>query len=85
MPHVHRFLRIPSKKTNTWTCTECSWFVHEGLSHILLTKNAICWGCEEPFRISAESLKEDKPRCDECRTGLSQEQINQLLKDKGLL
>ena len=83
--HVHKFIRVPAKKTYTWTCTMCPWFVHDGLSHIVLSKQGICWGCEEPFQMSEDAMKEDKPRCDECRGGLSQEQINQVLREKGLL
>jgi len=83
--HTHKFMRIPAKKTNTWTCVLCPWFVHEGLSHLILSKDGICWSCEEPFRMSEESMKEDKPRCSECRTGLSQDAITQILRDKGLL
>jgi len=83
--HVHQFLRIPAKKTHTWTCVNCSWFVHDGLSHILLTKDAVCWGCGDTFRLSELAIAEDKPRCDECRGGASMDEINRILREKGLL
>jgi hypothetical protein len=78
MKHIHKFLRIQAKKTWTWTCTECSWFVHDGLSHVLLSKDAECWGCGDIFRMSAQAMSEDKPRCNACR-GVSDDVINQML------
>lgn len=84
MKHTHKFLRIPSKRTHTWTCTECSWFVHEGLSHILLTKDAECWSCGDTFRMTELAMEDDRPRCDNCR-GVSSDSINQMLREKGLL
>ena len=85
MKHAHKFLRVPAKKTRTWTCTECSWFVHEGLAHVLIGKEGVCWGCEDVFTITEAALDEDKPRCDNCRVGVSDEVIQQMLRDKGLL
>ena len=85
MKHAHRFMRVPAKKTTTWTCADCSWFVHDGLSHILLTKDAECWSCGDTFRLTEAALQEDKPRCDACRAGATTDEITQMLKDKGLL
>jgi len=83
--HVHKFLRVPAKKTTTWTCTMCSWFVHDGLSHILLTKDAVCWECEDVFRMSDQAMMEDKPRCDSCRGGASPQEIERILREKGII
>jgi hypothetical protein len=86
MKHIHQFLRVPAKKTHTWTCTRCSWFVHDGLAHILLTKDSICWGCEDIFRMSEAAMEEDKPRCDDCRgSGVaSPEEIERILRERGV-
>lgn len=86
MKHIHKFLRVPAKKTRTWTCTDCSWFVHDGLSHVLLSKESICWGCGDIFKMTELALEEDKPRCDACRIGVSFDTINieDILKDKGV-
>lgn len=83
MKHVHKFLKMPAKKTNTWTCVYCSWFVHEGLSHIVLSKEGECWSCGDVFHMTENALEEDKPRCDNCR-GVAVEDITKFLKEKGI-
>lgn len=84
MKHYHKFCRVPAKKTRTWTCTECSWFVHEGLSHVLLSKEGVCWACGDVFKITEAALEEDKPRCDMCR-GANIEDMEKYLRDRGML
>jgi len=78
--HPHLLILMNKK---TWKCAleGCGFFVHLGLAHILIGKTAICWDCQEKFMVSEESLKEEKPRCYECKTGVN---IEQYLKDKGL-
>jgi hypothetical protein len=80
--HAHKLILLNHK---TWKCLlpGCNFFVHLGLAHVLIGKQSICWNCEEPFQLAEWSLKEDKPRCDECR-GISSDAIAQLLKDKGI-
>ena len=79
--HPHKLI-LMSKKT--WKCalTGCSFFVHLGLAHVLIGKAAICWDCESPFEVSETSLTEDKPRCNECRTGMSEEELSQFIDTK---
>jgi len=81
--HPHLLLLVNKK---TWKCNleGCGFFVHLGLAHILIGKQAICWSCEERFVVSEDSLKEEKPRCNECKIGVSEDVIEQMLKDKGL-
>ncbi len=65
--HPHRLLFINGK---TWKCTlpGCSFFVHQGLAHLLLGKQAICWECGEQFTVDARSLEDEQPKCDMCRS-----------------
>jgi hypothetical protein len=64
MKHPHKLIFIDRK---TWKCTECSFFVHKGLTHILAGKEAKCWDCGDMFIIDTIALREDKPRCFDCR------------------
>jgi hypothetical protein len=70
--HPHQLLLVDKK---TWKCIRenCSFFVHLGLAHILIGKAAICWNCEGVFTIAQWSLNDEKPICDECRSGVSDE------------
>jgi len=66
--HPHRLMLVNSK---TWKCTlpGCSFFVHLGLQYVLEGKNAVCWECGEVFTVDARSLKDDMPKCVDCRLG----------------
>lgn len=64
--HPHKLLFVNNQ---TWKCQleGCAFFVHKGLQHVLVGKRAICWNCDEIFVISEASLKDGKPKCDDCR------------------
>lgn len=64
--HPHKLILMNKK---TWRCTleGCAFFVHLGLAHILVGKTGICWGCNEQFMIDEYALKEEMPRCTDCR------------------
>lgn len=38
-----------------------------GLAHILPGHQSICWGCNEEFTLDEEALKDDQPKCNDCR------------------
>ena len=65
--HPHK-LMLHNKKT--WRCMlqGCTFFVHKGLEPILIGRVGICWSCGEEFLIDEYALREDQPRCLECRT-----------------
>lgn len=70
--HAHKLILLNKK---TWRCMieGCNFFVHLGLTHVLIGKQAVCWKCEEAFQVAQWSLKDEKPICDDCRTlGIAQ-------------
>jgi hypothetical protein len=77
--HPHRLILQERK---TWRCTleGCSFFVHLGLAHVLIGKTAICWDCGESYTIDPDALKEDMPKCVDCRSGQDQASLNELAK-----
>lgn len=64
--HPHR-LMLNQKKT--WRCTipGCTYFIHLGLAHTLPGRTALCWECNEEFTLDEDALKDDMPKCVECR------------------
>jgi hypothetical protein len=79
--HPHLLILLNKK---TWKCMleGCNFFVHLGLAHVLVGKSAICWNCEGRFTLNEAALKEDKPRCDECRIGMSAEELERIIAAK---
>jgi len=65
--HPHKLILLNDK---TWRCMRdgCNFFVHRGLEHVLIGKQAMCWNCEDSFQVAQWSLKDPKPICDDCRT-----------------
>jgi hypothetical protein len=66
--HPHRVILINKK---TWRCTlpGCAFFVHLGLAHVLIGKQAICWECGDEFTLDEQAMKDEMPKCTECRFG----------------
>src|SRR5262245_61969399 len=66
----------------TWRCTleGCAFFVHKGLAHLLPGKDARCWECGEIFKLDETALKDDMPKCSDCRTGVSADDISKMIE-----
>lgn len=73
--HAHRLMFVDKKM---WRCTlpGCSFFVHQGLSYILPGKQAVCWECGETFTLDEYALRDDMPKCHECRSGQKHEEFD---------
>jgi hypothetical protein len=83
--HPHRLI-LNQKKT--WRCTlpGCTYFIHLGLAHTLPGRLSICWECNEEFTLDDEALKDDMPKCDNCRRkmegGPSRDEVNEYYEVK---
>jgi len=77
--HAHKLIKYQKK---TWRCTleGCSFFVHLGLEHVLIGKQAVCSECGDDFRIDENALKEDMPRCGFCREGFRRKEEHSKLQ-----
>ncbi len=64
--HPHR-LMLNQKKT--WRCTlpNCRYFIHRGLEHTLPGQLSVCWGCGDDFTLDEIALRDDQPKCYDCR------------------
>jgi hypothetical protein len=72
----------------TWKCTlpGCAFFVHLGLAHVLEGKQGVCWQCGEQFTLTETALRDEMPKCDDCRTrtqGMpSLDELNDIIEQK---
>lgn len=73
--HAHRIMLLNKK---TWKCMleGCNFFVHQGLAHLLLGKTGICWECGEQFMIDEYALKDEQPKCYDCRSDVIVKPVN---------
>jgi hypothetical protein len=83
--HPHKLILFEQR---TWRCAlpGCTFFVHVGLAHILPGKQAVCWGCGDNFKVDNDSLKEEQPRCFDCRSDKDamSRKIDKMLRDQGV-
>jgi len=73
--HAHKYYRAEVAGTRVWACAlpDCTHYMPKHMEGLVLGKKAICWTCNEEFILDSEALKEDKPRCANCRSGIKSE------------
>jgi len=71
--HAHKYHKVQTPFGKIWACalSDCSHHMPHHYEGLLPGKYSVCWGCGELLILDAVSMKEDKPRCIECRSGLS--------------
>lgn len=75
--HPHKYILRPTTGVSVWACAlpDCNHFMPPHLNSLLEGRAAICWGCEEKFILDSQAMRETKPRCIECRTGIDVEAL----------
>lgn len=68
--HVHKYhyINLPIMG-KVWACRlpDCNHYMPKHLEPTVEGKNSICWECGEAFTLDSEAMKEEKPRCENCR------------------
>lgn len=68
--HIHKYHRRRLGISHTvWACAlpNCTHYTPKHMESMVEGKLSICHQCGEEFTLTIDSLKEDNPRCDECR------------------
>lgn len=75
--HTHKYHHINTSFGRVWACAlgDCNHYMPQHMESMLPGKNAICWGCGDAIVLDSETMKEDKPRCSSCRTGIKAEDM----------
>lgn len=70
--HTHHYWKVEGKFTSVWKCADpdCKHFVWASQEYIVLGRSSICWECRQKFTMDDESLKEDMPRCMDCKSSI---------------
>lgn len=83
--HIHRFYKQDThsnKSKYMWKCSECGWFVHAGLEHVMIGMSACCWTCGDTFTVIQTTLSQDNPKCLECLGGNDLDSFMKHLQEK---
>lgn len=81
--HPHKYHRVDTTFGKVWACalSDCNHYMPQHMESLLPGKNAICWSCNEPMVLDSDNMKEDRPRCISCRSGINPDSINELLNE----
>ncbi len=69
--HVHKYRKVSTGFGLVWACAlpDCSHYMPQVMTELISGKFSICWGCRETFVLTPENMKDDFPRCDDCKGG----------------
>lgn len=76
--HTHKYARVKTDNNYVWACAlpGCNHFMPYHLRSLMtVNRRSICWQCEDEFVIDEGALKEDGPRCGNCRFGVIQDDL----------
>lgn len=72
--------------TPIWACAlpDCNHYMPKHMEAMIPGKATYCWQCGEATIMDAESMKENQPRCMNCRTGIDTSSISEYLAQHGI-
>jgi hypothetical protein len=76
--HRHKYHRIDiGMGTPVWKCAlpDCSHYMPKHMEGLLNGKNSTCWECGADINLNPSNMEEDKPKCDNCRLGITPENV----------
>jgi hypothetical protein len=70
--HTHKYYKVLAAGTKVWACAlpDCMHYMPKHMEMLVNGKNSICWQCGETFVMNPLNMKEDQPRCNDCRLGI---------------
>ena len=79
--HTHRYFKNQSGR---WACMldNCTHFMPQNMAPLPLGMNSVCWGCNEPFTLTHESMQRDRPMCEKCADEINK--MQEYMKQRGI-
>lgn len=73
--HTHKYYHAQLPFGHVWACAlpDCQHHMPNHYESLLLGKSSICWECGNTFKLNGENMKQDKPICEGCKIGISDE------------
>jgi len=81
--HTHKYYKA---EDGLWYCgmESCTHFMPRNVAHQVEGKLSRCWECGREFNLTPVMMEIDKPLCGGCRIGIDEDDLDRLLKEKGL-
>lgn len=78
--HVHKYHSVQTTLRKIWCCAlpDCTHYMPPHMNAVLIGKTSYCWECNAEMLLDEDNMKEDMPRCDKCRTPVSNSLIEAL-------
>jgi hypothetical protein len=79
--HIHKYEKVTLSFGQVWRCAlpECSHYMGNHLAGLVEGKASFCWQCDNPMILDTENMKEDRPRCTNCRLGINPDSIESII------
>jgi hypothetical protein len=70
--HIHKYHKINFSYATVWGCAlpDCNHYMPKHMEAMVEGKKSYCWHCGEEMILDIDAMKESKPRCIPCRTGI---------------
>lgn len=67
-PHKYELVKL-GQSSHVWRCAlpHCNHYMPKHLEEMVPGKASLCWACGAEMTLNIENMKENHPRCDECR------------------
>lgn len=75
--HPHKYRKAKLTFGTVWACSlpDCNHYMPQHMSELVAGKRSICWGCDEVFVMTPESMRDEFPKCDDCRGEVTTSEI----------
>jgi hypothetical protein len=72
--HPHKYRKAKLTFGTVWACAlpDCNHYMPQHMSELVVGKRSICWTCDAIFVMSPENMKEEFPKCDDCKGGITE-------------
>ena len=82
--HTHKYLKQTTTGSPVWRCMlpDCNHFMPSHLEPLVIGRTSYCWECNDKFILTEQSMKRNKPLCDDCSPEV--QALQQLIREQGI-
>ncbi len=76
--HVHKYYHADLLYGKLWACAlpDCQHHMPVHYEGLLNGKDSICWQCNGRFKLNEQNMKIDRPICESCRLGITENEVD---------